>query len=74
MKRDHPIIEITIDLAGTEYWSIEWLDESACAIAISEIKDEVRHALADRLGVDLSDLSVDVQIKEWITNETPETK
>ena len=54
-------IILTIELTGLDGWSVNWNDEKETSDELIKLRKESQKAISDDLGINLSNVSVNVQ-------------
>lgn len=55
-------IEAKIELSNVEQWSTDWNNENEKSNELKNLKSDMKIAIYERCGVDLSDISIELVV------------
>lgn len=56
-------IRLEVTVTGLEGWDIDWSDDEGVRMELVNVEEEVRHAIADRVGITLGNLQVEAKFE-----------
>jgi hypothetical protein len=54
-------ITLEVTVTGLEGWDMDWSDDEGVKMELVNVEEEVRHAIADRVGINLENLEVEAK-------------
>lgn len=52
-------IEVSVSITGIEGWDMDWSDSEGVKMELVNIEEEIRHAIADRLGIPVGNVGAE---------------
>jgi hypothetical protein len=57
-------IKVEIEITNIDQWDVNWDDESETSEELSDLKWNIKMALFERCGLDLSNISIDLNLNK----------